>query len=814
MSVPVVAGGRTSQQFVRYLAQQVAKSGSVATDYNRLSVLRTIAELNALLGERFEEELAVVAAEAIDTAAYRSFGFVALPATKAYGNVTFTRTFYGNDLLNSTAIAALTIPANTIIRVPGTTKQFTNYKAATFPAFTQNGATPTQTLTVTVVADGPGATWNTNAGTITEIVTPLPGQGVVTVSNASDIKTGTDDEDDESRRLRFSAYIQGIHRATADAIEYGVKKDAYLQDDFGVITELIQSAQCVDTQVAGTANLYIWNGTAAAPPAVSPTLKALAQKVVNGYVDSNGVRHAGYKAAGAKVSVLEATILAANVSVAVYPTPGMSLDMVSEAVRLAILRVFARMSVGDAALKMSDLRYAVGTVRGVIDHAFSLPETISSPTIAPSISAVAVPGGAADPTVAPTLGTTSTTSTLASGSWTVGYTYYNAHGESGLSPTATVSLGTSNNLGITVTSLTLPANVTGVRYYLKQPGGGIFGFSKSFANGNSQTLTIAPVNTTNPPSTSGAATGGTTTTITASSPNWTTNMWAGYTVFIKSGTGVGQVATVASNTATTLTFSAMAVAPDNTSTFILYQGVPNSTGTPVAGATFLPPGKYTASYTWANAGGQTIPSSASDVVVITAGKAISTTIPGSILNPVLAPTVSSPVDGGSTLAAGSYLVAYTYYNAAGETVISPTTSISVSSGHSLVIEAINVPTTATGVRYYLEAPSSLVYGLGGTNTNGAQITILAPPNNASNPPSVNTTGTMPAGATGIKWYISASPGSQTRAYVSTSTSGAVTLPVLPTDATLTEPTGNTTGNVGGGDGVIIVPGTITITQGV
>lgn len=60
----------------------------------------------------------------------------------------------------------------------------------------------------------------------------------------------------------------------------------------------------------------------------------------------------------------------------------------------------------------------------------------------------------------------------------------------------------------------------------------------------------------------GAATSGSTTTLVDTSQNWATNQWAGLTALLVSGTGAGQVASILSNTATTLTFSAaLSVAP-------------------------------------------------------------------------------------------------------------------------------------------------------------------------------------------------------------------------------------------------------------
>lgn len=66
------------------------------------------------------------------------------------------------------------------------------------------------------------------------------------------------------------------------------------------------------------------------------------------------------------------------------------------------------------------------------------------------------------------------------------------------------------------------------------------------------------------------ATSATSTTIVDSTKSWLTNMWSNYQVRIISGTGIGQIRTISSNTGTTLTISsAWTVTPDNTSTFVI-----------------------------------------------------------------------------------------------------------------------------------------------------------------------------------------------------------------------------------------------------
>lgn len=66
----------------------------------------------------------------------------------------------------------------------------------------------------------------------------------------------------------------------------------------------------------------------------------------------------------------------------------------------------------------------------------------------------------------------------------------------------------------------------------------------------------------------GKASAGSTTTLTDATANWTVNQWAGYKVFIWTGTGRAQLGVVASNTATILTFSnTLSTGLDNTSRY-------------------------------------------------------------------------------------------------------------------------------------------------------------------------------------------------------------------------------------------------------
>jgi len=83
---------------------------------------------------------------------------------------------------------------------------------------------------------------------------------------------------------------------------------------------------------------------------------------------------------------------------------------------------------------------------------------------------------------------------------------------------------------------------------------------------------------------SGMATGGTTTTLEDTSKNWATDIFAGGKIFIYSGTGIGEIHNIGSNTATTITLAGAetwSVAPDTTSKYVIVSPVKfNATNDP------------------------------------------------------------------------------------------------------------------------------------------------------------------------------------------------------------------------------------------
>lgn len=121
---------------------------------------------------------------------------------------------------------------------------------------------------------------------------------------------------------------------------------------------------------------------------------------------------------------------------------------------------------------------------------------------------------------------------------------------------STATSGTGNSL--TDTALYMPLN-TFVGYYVNITGGTGAGQSKLIIGNTADTFSISGIFATPPDLTS-----------VYNISVWGTNQWAGKTVYISSGTGSGQTATIASNTGTVLTFTApVGIAPDATSQYTI-----------------------------------------------------------------------------------------------------------------------------------------------------------------------------------------------------------------------------------------------------
>ena len=240
--------------------------------------------------------------KAIPIALYNAFDFTLEPATAAANYVTFTA--------NVAPSADIVIPAGTlVISQTNSSTQGNTYSTAA-PAILAAGQTTVQAYVVCTVA---GSAGNTDINTINAIKTVVP--GIDSVNNAAAFINGSDIETESERRARFIAFIATLPRGTNAAVEYGAMT-AQLVDASGNITESVAYAVCIDApldQPAGSGTCYICNSAGTA----SSDLIALAQKLINGYKDASGAKIAGWKAAGAIITVAAATRSVHNTTVAI-----------------------------------------------------------------------------------------------------------------------------------------------------------------------------------------------------------------------------------------------------------------------------------------------------------------------------------------------------------------------------------------------------------------------------------------------------------------------------------------------------------------
>lgn len=113
-----------------------------------------------------------------------------------------------------------------------------------------------------------------------------------------------------------------------------------------------------------------------------------------------------------------------------------------------------------------------------------------------------------------------------------------------------------------------------------------------------------------------------------------------------------------------------------------------------------------------------------------------------LANPATGPTLT-PGGSGGTLAAGSYMVAYSYVNSRGETLLSPTTTATVTLGQKITVSAVSLPTGATAINWYtVPITASNKFRLRLTNTGGSFVIDKPdlPVLTAALPADVNRTG--------------------------------------------------------------------------
>jgi len=234
------------------------------------------------------------------------------------------------------ATGDLVIPAGTIVRVPSTSKTYSLADSITLLS-TSNYTSGTDT----VVATSSGTSFNTAKNTITEILTTV--YGISSVTNASSLSNGTNNETEEEWTTRFEKVVKSLSRGTKESIEEGAK-NAQLTDNAGYITEQITKSLSTETS-SNNILLYVGNGTSSS---VSADLLLKCKTIIEGYTDNtSGIIYPGYKAAGIPVTIQSAAFQTQDFSISATVDYGYKIDLLSTEIFITVSDYINELDISD-----------------------------------------------------------------------------------------------------------------------------------------------------------------------------------------------------------------------------------------------------------------------------------------------------------------------------------------------------------------------------------------------------------------------------------------------------------------------------------
>jgi len=453
MSMP-----ETQTQIAQDAIAAIISSTDLVTNFNPGTVIRALIDMNAAIGANIEQQ----AFDAFYLASINSILTITdttpLDAQPSVYLLMFS--------LSSSAQSPQTLAAGTQVLIPGTSLLWSTTSPVTI--------SPGGVSYVTAICQTPGSVGNVPANSINALQSPIAN---LTVTNPSStpIVPGQDAETPTQTEARAINAIATIHRGDANSMESGALT-ATVTDSNGTVIEQIVSAKAYDYITPGICYLYAFNGVGN----MSTQLLDNLTQIITGYIDANGVAHAGFKAAGVYVNIYNPNLYTVNIEGTVTLYPGYLWSSTESLINSALLQYFSSLNIGDA-LSYSQIINTISSVNGVQDVVLTQPTQtlvadplIVAPTVAPSASGL---------TVTPS-------TSLAAGTYLVGYTYTNAWGETTISPTTSVTI--TANQAIQVSSLTpLPFGATGVNYYVSQTvGGNTLGLS---ASGTGQQINLTQV---------------------------------------------------------------------------------------------------------------------------------------------------------------------------------------------------------------------------------------------------------------------------------------------------------------------------------
>ena len=347
------------KDFVSIVAGMINRAKATqnkVTDFNIGSVARTMLEAPGVEIDELYQQMWNGLKESIPVAIYNSFEFAALPAVPATGMVRVTIT-----------------PAATDTLVAGGVRFTTNDGSSTAFAAILDTVIPAGSTyaDLKIVAVTPGISGNISIGT-TFSLTPLV-TGFVSAIAISGFVDGSNIETLDERKVRFIDYVSTLNRGTVSAIRYGAKQ-AKIVNANGLVTEAVRNVVILEPWLTDPARpvalveCYIFNGVDGA----SSNLLAETLKQINGYVDANGVRVSGWKAAGVKVDVIAATLVAVAVTATVVIGTTYAHAPVIQAIKDAISDYISKLDIGDDVL-VAELVSAAMNIPGVENFHITIP---------------------------------------------------------------------------------------------------------------------------------------------------------------------------------------------------------------------------------------------------------------------------------------------------------------------------------------------------------------------------------------------------------------------------------------------------------
>ncbi len=350
----------SAEQIISDMLSVALAQGGGPTDVNPGSVFRTTQEASGIEIEGLWNALLTEADSAIRNSLYEILNVPPPQPTTATTILTFS--------VAAAPASTITIPQGTLVTVPNSTIQFATTAQATI-------ATTTTSTTVAASCQTSGTTGNVQAGSLTQIVSPLALlQAGVSVTNTAAATNGANAPSELERAALAQQKLRQLARGTAAALEGGALL-AVVTDSYGNITERVTKAQAVAGGTAGTATVYIYNGTpysSTAGASASSALITATQQEINGYTDTSGVVHQGWAVSGQQVTVDGATETQQAVTVSITPASGLTTLALTSPITNSLQDLFNNLDIGNGLL-LSQIIQAVLNTAGVADVTVSTP---------------------------------------------------------------------------------------------------------------------------------------------------------------------------------------------------------------------------------------------------------------------------------------------------------------------------------------------------------------------------------------------------------------------------------------------------------